>query len=265
MGDKADPIHGDAGEGLGVPRLALLRAVPAVARSASPPSGPTDLVRALQAPDDSERPKAFVFNAVPGTDLDRLRTGEALVGLAARLVEILNVAQVEEITREIDSLARDDVDIDAVEYERLTGESAPHYREIVEVRVQSLLRAFERRRRLLEDSLTTGQLQELLGVSADFMPKWATSPRRIFAVLDFGQYRFPSWQFDASAPDGVLWGLAAVLAELDEVPPMQQLAWFSTEQVELGGQRPADALRGGQVEAVRSAAQALRYSTAGGP
>jgi hypothetical protein len=197
--------------------------------------------------------------------LDRLRVGEALVGLAELLLEVLNVAQVEEIAREIDSLARADAGIDAGEYERLTGEPAPHYREIVEVRVQSLLRSFERRRRLLEGSLTVGELQELLGVSADFAPKWATPPRRIFAVLDFGQYRFPAWQFDASAPDGVLRGLAAVLAELDEVPLMQQLAWFSTEQAELGGQQPADALRAGQVEVVRSAAQALRYSTAGGP
>ena len=247
----------------GVRVRSLLRAVPTMPSTRKSPTAPTDVVSLLHGRKESEPPPAITFHAAPGMDPERMRVGAALVDLARSLLDVLHPDEAERLAVEAHAVIASDLEIDDDEYERLTGEAPLGLSELAALRIQSVLKAFSRRRELLADTLSEDTVRELLGVSSEFAPNWLRSPRRLLAILDFGQYRFPLWQFDAAAPDGVVGGLSVVLAELDPVPPLQQLAWFSLPQPELGGSAPRDSLCAGDVDAVRVAARVLRYSIAG--
>lgn len=69
--------------------------------------------------------------------------------------------------------------------------------------------------------------------------------------------RFPRWQFDAHGH--VLPGLEETLALLQQDERLDawgKILFFLQEKPALGGQRPLDALRAGELDAVRQAAQA---------
>lgn len=249
-------------EGERSPTPPLLRAVPTVQTERRMPFSPGEVAQALRPPKNHEAPPAFIFNASPGTASDRLRAGEALAKLAVYLLDTLHVDQIEALRTTI-KLMDEEVAVDTEEFELLVGEPPPTKTSLIALRVETLLKAFARRRALLADSLSVDEVRRLLGVSTQFSPKWTTPPRSILAVLDFGQYRFPEWQFDMMAPDGLVPGLSSVLAELDTVPELQQLSWFTATQADLDERTPIEALRAGDVGDVKSAARALRNSVAG--
>jgi Protein of unknown function (DUF2384) len=118
----------------------------------------------------------------------------------------------------------------------------------------SLIDYFQFRRELLAGSLTAAQVAKLLD-----LPQQAVADRvargRLLAVLDRGVWRFPPWQFDPAGPEGVVRGLPAAACAL-RGSPVTKVSWFVQPNSHLGGRRPLDALKAGQIEEVEQAARA---------
>ena len=121
-----------------------------------------------------------------------------------------------------------------------------------------LARSFKRRRELLGGSLSASQVAALLGTTRQ-TPHDRVKGGTLLAVLDRGAWRFPAWQFDPEGPDGVVEGLGEVLRAL-HASPLAKASWFVRPNPYLEGRTPLEALREGQVEAVRSAAETVGTS-----
>lgn len=128
--------------------------------------------------------------------------------------------------------------------------------ERVEYLMHAMQRGFARRRELLEGALTAPRVAELIGWSRQ-TPHDRRKAGRMLGVRSEGAWRFPPWQLDPDAPDGVLEGLPAVLSELADRKPYQQLLWLTSEQPQLGGRTPVELLQLGDVDPVRLEARAV--------
>jgi excisionase family DNA binding protein len=136
-----------------------------------------------------------------------------------------------------------------------TGEPVPSESEQALLGFRSLLRFFEARRELLDDTLTAPQAAELLGVSRQ-TPLNRVKDNTLLAVLDRGAYRFPIWQFDPRGEDGVLPGLPDVLDALEPQQPFAKLIWLRRSNPTLAGREPVELLRDREIEPVVGAAHA---------
>jgi hypothetical protein len=222
------------------------------------PLAPRDSVRRLWSPLAATSENSFVFVPARAADERMLDTGETLAELAGLLIRTLTPQQARQLRTEAAALTEDArTKVDRELYQRLTGEEPPEHGEQVALRVSGLLRAFGRRRLLLADSLSEEQLYRFTPIGPDRSAEWERAPRGLFAIRDFGEWRFPTFQFDPDSPEGVIPGLPAVLAELEPVPIFSQLGWFTLQQAELGDMEPWQALRAGRPESVLSAARTL--------
>lgn len=112
---------------------------------------------------------------------------------------------------------------------------------------------FAWRRRRTAESLTAPQVARMLGVARKTPLDWLARDR-VVAMRDYGGVaRFPLWQFDPHAPDGILPGLPRVLEALT-IPPSEKVSWLIEENDRLHGERPLDLLKRGEVESVVRAA-----------
>ena len=126
--------------------------------------------------------------------------------------------------------------------------------ELQEREKRVLQRSFDQRAKLLEDTLLTDDLVKLLRISRQAVNLRAKS---LFAVLDGGKYRFPSWQFDAEQHDSIVPGIAEVRLALDSMAPLKQFRWMTRANPYLEGRTPIEALRRGEQARVLDAALAL--------
>jgi hypothetical protein len=140
----------------------------------------------------------------------------------------------------------------------LTGGREYGRQERSALEIASLTRSFKRRRELLERSLTASQVADLLGTTRQ-TPHDRAKVGTLLAVLDRGAWRFPAWQFDPEGPDGVVEGLSEVLRAL-HASPLAKASWFVRPNPYLENRIPLEALREGQIEAVRSAAETVGTS-----
>jgi len=101
-----------------------------------------------------------------------------------------------------------------------------------------------------------------LGISRQAVTQRVARNRLLAVAPVGGRQRFPAWQF---ADGGVLRGLEDALAILadGEVDPWARLLFFLTEQDDLAGPRPLDALRLGDAAGVARAAR--RYAGVAAP
>ena len=120
--------------------------------------------------------------------------------------------------------------------------------EKLELELDSLFSYFQRRRELLENSLTASEVADLLGISRQ-TPHDRLKNRTLLGVLDRGAYRFPIWQFDAEGPDGVIEGFPEVLRALN-VSDFAKLSWLVRPNPILDGLTPIAALKKGLKERV---------------
>lgn len=127
---------------------------------------------------------------------------------------------------------------------------------------KALQRAFEFRRALLKDAITTTQVAQLLGVSRQAVGE-RERKGQLLGAMEGGQLRFPLWQFDPSGSGGVVEGLLLVLRALDEggaLPPLAKMSWLRKANASLGGLTPLEALRGGRLAETLSAARGAMAS-----
>ncbi len=112
--------------------------------------------------------------------------------------------------------------------------------QLLEVRLRTAARARRLRERLLEGALGARQLASQLGISVQAVDQ-ARKAEKLIALRVGGNWRYPLWQFDFSAPDP----LPSHLSELLEAAGGLRLAvvrWLS-EADEVLGERPLDTLR----------------------
>ena len=92
------------------------------------------------------------------------------------------------------------------------------------------------------------QVAKLLGTSRQ-TPHDRVGSQTLLAIKDNGRLCFPSWQFDAEGPDGIIDGLSAVLKAL-EMSDYGKLHWLIRANPYLNGHTPVQALKAGQKERV---------------
>jgi hypothetical protein len=78
--------------------------------------------------------------------------------------------------------------------------------------------------------------------------------------MDRGMLRFPAWQFDPAAPDGVLPGLPDVIKALGAMPPLSKIGWMMSPKALLPAS-PVEILRRGNPQERREVV--LAAETAG--
>ena len=127
--------------------------------------------------------------------------------------------------------------------------------ESFRLEIASLHRSFERRRELLQNSLTAKQVGDLLGTTRQ-TPHDRAEKGSLLAVLDKGIWRFPSWQFDPQGPDGVVEGLHEVLKSLGG-SNFSKLNWLVSPNRYLDDLTPIEALKRGYKERVLKEAKAV--------
>lgn len=140
----------------------------------------------------------------------------------------------------------------------LTGSREYDRQERSALEMSTLARSFSRRRELLERALTASQVADMLDTTRQ-TPHDRVKSGTLLAILDRGIWRFPAWQFDPEGPDGVVGGLPAVLRAL-HVSPLAKASWLVRPNRYLEGLTPLEALREGQIEAVKSEAETIGAS-----
>lgn len=113
----------------------------------------------------------------------------------------------------------------------------------------NLQRLYDRRHKLLEKSLTSTQVAELLEWKTRKTIHDRLSAKSILGIKDKGAYRFPAWQFDPEGNDGILDGLPEVLKTL-EVSDFTKLNWLSKPHPAFDNKTPIEMLKNGKVHDV---------------
>lgn len=119
--------------------------------------------------------------------------------------------------------------------------------------VRARLRGIHRRGEMLESG---GGFYSAVEAGAELgVERAAVDKRRergtILALPRAGEYVYPVWQFDDSTRDGLLPGFREVLASFGVRSPWMRAEFMLAGHEELGGARPVDVLRAGEVEPVR--------------
>ena len=207
---------------------------------------------------------AITVTAPPGADRaaaerQRRAVGRVLDVVQHLLTRVPATDLAEALVRVEDALARQPAEGDGAALARqLAGGRtySPEERRALEIEAQ--LRAFQFRKELLADALTAPQVADLLGTSRQ-TPHDRARNGGLLAVLDRGQLRFPSWQFDPAGPDGLVAGLPEVIRALD-VSPLAKVSWFTRPNPYLEDRAPLDALKDGERERVLDAARVVGMS-----
>lgn len=179
---------------------------------------------------------------------------------ATTFVERAEPAAIEAIATSLDraaaGVAYSAHDIETVR--AATGRPPLLAEDVAVLEAAAILDAFRWRREALAGALTAPQVAELLGASRQ-TPHDRVKRGALLAIMDRGAQRFPAWQFDATAPGGVVPGLPEVLKAL-RVAPLVKLSWLTHSSRDLGGETPLAALRRGEVDRVVAIARVLGLS-----
>ncbi len=189
----------------------------------------------------------------------RKAASQELAELDAQLAEILPAAELEALVGATSGLLKtaarvEDDGVGAIS--PVTGRARASATAVVSAQRNNLLRAFARRRALLEHSLTSTEVIELLGAASRQTAHDRLAAGSLLAIKDGGRLRYPIWQFDAEGPDGVVEGMPEVLAELRLTTQLGKISWFVSPKRALDGMTPIDALHAGDIDAAIAEARA---------
>ena len=191
-----------------------------------------------RAPANKRRRDAFERSVAVFRAFRETATAEEMERIASRLEGALAPARVPPEQKEF--------------FDTLTGGRSFTEKERLELETASIARYFERRRELLEDTLSAPQVARLLGTARQ-TPHDRANAGTLLAVRERSGLRFPRWQFDAEGPEGVLMGLPEVVKAL-AVSPLEKLGWFVRPNPYLEGHTPLEALKAGEWERLVSIA-----------
>jgi hypothetical protein len=106
-------------------------------------------------------------------------------------------------------------------------------------------------------ALSGAEVAARLGVTRQAVDKRRKAGQLLAVELPRRGLRYPAWQLAGTRPGGVLPGVVEALAALRDHDSWAQARFFVTGNVRLGGKRPLDRLRRGDVAAVLRAAHAF--------
>jgi hypothetical protein len=177
------------------------------------------------------------------------RANRALARIAERmprehLVEALSTGtDTEVLFRSLHDAAAIGAEIEGSDFDPLTA---------------ALLRGAQAKREMLKAEggvLTAAQLADHLGITPQGLGK-KRDKNQVF-WLDIGDgYVYPTFQID---PTGLLPGIGAILAAFRIDDPWMRVHFMLTGDNRLGGRRPLDALRAGEIDTVAKAAAAPAF------
>jgi hypothetical protein len=205
---------------------------------------------------------ATVANAITQVAAPRTK-GEAIERLKAaddRIGGLISFEDLKAITRHAETAVGAIGEESSAGRSELTGEDLPSHEELARIRLLNLRHGFALRHQIINDTLSVQDVADLLNVGRQ-TPHDRVKAKTLLAIKDNGQWRFPTWQFDPTGPDGVIEGLPDVLRALRA--PMSQLArisWFVTPKAQLDGRAPVEAMQAGDVDEVITAAYAVGAS-----
>lgn len=216
------------------------------ARSATPRRRRTRADGFTDAPEDPGRTR----RAEPGPSADLVeafvtRGARALARIAERMPRDRLVAAVGAET-DTELLFRSIRDVAAIGAEIASGEPDPL--------TAAFLRGAETKRALLRAEggvLSAPQLAGHLGITPQGLGK-RRERNQVFWLETGGGYVYPAFQV---GPAGLLPGIREVLDAFEETDPWARANFMLTGDARLGGRRPIDVLRDGDVAAVVRAAR----------
>lgn len=112
--------------------------------------------------------------------------------------------------------------------------------------------AVETRSYLLQECVSADEAGQLTRRSRQSLERFRRA-RRVLALREGNQWRYPRWQFDADAPGGIVSGLAEVLRELP-LSPSGAAYWLTRRHGRLKAS-PIQLLQARKIEAVVQAAR----------
>jgi len=127
--------------------------------------------------------------------------------------------------------------------------------EATALELVSLLRYFDLRKRLLENSLSANTVAEMLGVSRQ-TPHDRARNGQLLGIMDNNAMKFPAWQFDPEGPNGVIAGLPEVLSALN-CSVLARISWLSKPNAIFAGLTPIEMLKQNRRVEVIHEAQAI--------
>lgn len=158
---------------------------------------------------------------------------------------------------------------DALTLSRRASEAPPHPAlegleqeplsdaERLEATLGGMVIRFSLRRRLLTDALTADEVAERLGLLTPAVDELRAS-RLVVAIEDRNaNWAYPACQFDEDQPDGMVKDLRRILPLLDGLGPLETASWLIRPKPGLGGKRPIEELRRGNVEQVELLARRI--------
>lgn len=108
---------------------------------------------------------------------------------------------------------------------------------------------YQRRQRLLEKSLTSTEVADLLDWKTRKTIHDKLKAKDILGIKDKGIYKFPVWQFDPEGDDGIVDGLPQVLKAL-EVSDFTKLNWLCKPHPAFDNKTPIEMLKQGKIDDV---------------
>lgn len=107
----------------------------------------------------------------------------------------------------------------------------------------------QRRQDLLQDSLTSTQVAELMGWQHHKTASDRLKAKTLVGVKDRGIYKYPLWQFDPEGEDGVVDGLPELLCRLN-VSNFRKINWLSKPMAAFDNLTPVEVLKKGNPDDV---------------
>lgn len=202
----------------------------------------------------------YQIRAKPPTDEGKIEQWDtatkALIEKIKIIVGELHAVEIEAMNKAVDTVL-DTSDVSDEESALALKLTAKQYsqEEAVQLEITSLMRYFQRRKQLLQNSLTASKVAELLDTTRQ-TPHDRMNKKSLLAVKDNGVWKFPLWQFDPSGADGVIDGLPDVLKAL-EGSEFTKLNWLVSPNRYLENLTPVEALKQGQKAKVLTEAIAL--------
>jgi hypothetical protein len=132
----------------------------------------------------------------------------------------------------------------------------PNPSKLLELQLANLQRYYQRRCELLAQSITSSKAAELLGCENRSTVRDRRIAKKILGLKDKGVYKYPLWQFDPEGDDGLIDGLAEVLAALD-VSDFTKLNWLCKPHLAFEQKTPVEMLKKGEIKAVVIEARAV--------
>lgn len=118
-----------------------------------------------------------------------------------------------------------------------------------ELEIINLMNSFSVREKLLENTITTNKVVELLACRSRQTPLDRVKNQTLIAVKDNGQWKYPLWQFDSEGADGVIEGLPETIQAL-QVSNLAKVSWLTRPHPVFNNLTPLDMLKKGEIEQV---------------